>query len=95
MGGGSNPILSALKSVPKSQIGFGSKPPRYENKEKLNRNNQHYVQMNERPEDYLGPGYYEQRGGFDQLNNNQTAAQKILQAGATNRGSMFVPQAKS
>lgn len=51
--------------------------------------------MNDRPEDYLGPGYYEQRGGFDQMNTNMTAAQKILQAGGTNRGSMFVPQAKS
>ena len=23
------------------------------------------AQFDERPEDYLGPGYYEQRGGFD------------------------------
>ena len=45
----------------------------------------------EKPEDYLGPGYYEQKGGFDQISTMHNVSTRILQ----NKGTSFVPQAKS
>lgn len=52
-----NPILATLKAKRgiQNEIGFGSKPPTH----KVKKDRQ------DRPENYLGPGYYEYKGGFD------------------------------
>jgi hypothetical protein len=42
-------VLKAKRNL-QTEIGFGSKPPRNDMKK---------AQFDERPEDYLGPGYYE------------------------------------
>jgi hypothetical protein len=57
-----NPILATLKAKRGMQnmIGFGSKPPISKPK------------IEDKPENYLGPGYYEYKGTFD---NSQAAAQ--------------------
>jgi len=57
-----NPILATLKAKRglQTDIGFGSKPPKPRNTASVNS----YMEA-EKPEHYLGPGYYECKGGFD------------------------------
>jgi hypothetical protein len=58
-----NPILATLKAKRgiQNDIGFGSKPPT-NNKKK---------DKQDKPENYLGPGYYEYKGGFDSYGHQQ------------------------
>ena len=60
-----NPILATLKAKRglQTDIGFGSKPPKARNNTSI----QTYGQDVEKPEHYLGPGYYECKGGFDNM----------------------------
>ena len=75
-------VLKAKRNL-QTEIGFGSKPQKA-----LKGKAAH---PDERPEDYLGPGYYEQRGGFDNHSQMQNLGSKFVQ----NKGTSFVPQAKS
>ena len=52
-----NPILATLKAKRglQNDIGFGSKPPRPTKG----------VEVTDKPENFLGPGYYEYKGSFD------------------------------
>ena len=61
-----NPILASLKAKRglQTDIGFGSKPPRPRNANQ-SAASQHELRNAEKPENYLGPGYYETKGGFD------------------------------
>jgi len=58
----SNPILATLKAKRgiQNDVGFGSKPPRPSK-------TAGGAKQTDKPENYLGPGYYEYKGGFDQF----------------------------
>lgn len=62
-----NPILATLKAKRglQTDIGFGSKPPKPRN---VAGSVNSYNYDVEKPEHYLGPGYYECKGGFDNYN---------------------------
>jgi hypothetical protein len=61
-----NPILASLKAKRglQTDIGFGSKPPRARNANQSAASH-HELRNADKPENYLGPGYYECKGGFD------------------------------
>lgn len=68
----SNPILATLKAKRGlyNDIGFGSKPPRSQAAEK----SAQYAASKTASDQYLGPGYYEQKGGFDKYAANSKGA---------------------
>ena len=62
-----NPILASLKAKRglQTDIGFGSKPPRGARNANASAASHHELRNADKPENYLGPGYYECKGGFD------------------------------
>tara|TARA_B110000285_G_C15109947_1_gene610427 strand:- start:219 stop:464 length:246 start_codon:yes stop_codon:yes gene_type:complete len=62
-----NPILASLKAKRglQTDIGFGSKPPRGARNANASAASHHELRTADKPENYLGPGYYECKGGFD------------------------------
>jgi hypothetical protein len=69
-------VLKAKRNL-QTDIGFGSKPPRAVKK----------VSNEDKPEDYLGPGYYEQRGGFESQVQMHNMGSKFI----SNKGTSFIP----
>ena len=63
-------ILKAKRGLSNSGVGFGSKPPRPDQKR---------GGKTDKPEDYLGPGYYDTKHGFDKIHKNISVSQKYLQ----------------
>mmetsp|Transcript_17063 Transcript_17063/g.28815 ORF Transcript_17063/g.28815 Transcript_17063/m.28815 type:complete len:97 (-) Transcript_17063:166-456(-) len=69
-------MIKAKRGILQSEVGFGSKPPKYQQKQVLS--STQIDSKHEKPQDYLGPGYYDVKGGFDNSGRSKSTSQKYL-----------------